>query len=153
MSYLEVDVPGLPIPQGSMRLVQGGKRMIHSNPKLTAWRADVYAHTIAAIIRAERQTPARFPLTGPCVLRVTFAFPRPKHHYRTGRYADQLRDNAPRLMQTGPDLDKLVRAIGDALTDAAAIVDDKQICTIDAAKGWAVYEPAAYITLRSVNLA
>ena len=45
-----------------------------------------------------------------------FVFPRPKSHYRTGRYADLLREDAPVWCATKPDADKLARAIGDALS-------------------------------------
>jgi crossover junction endodeoxyribonuclease RusA len=147
--FLEVTVPGVPVPQGSMRHVGGG-RLIHSNRDLPAWRAQVSAHTIAAIVRSERQTPHRWPATGPVRLHVVFTFPRPKNHYRTGKYANLLRKVAPRYMQTGPDLDKLIRAIGDALVGACAIVDDKQICHITASKTWTPPDlaPAAYIHLR-----
>lgn len=133
---LQLTVPGVAVPQGSMRLVNGGRRMIHSNRDLPAWRATVASHAVAAIVRAERQYGHRFPLTGPVNLTVVFNFPRPASHYRTGKFADVLRTVAPVHMQTGPDLDKLVRAIGDALVAACAIVDDKQINVIHAGKRW-----------------
>lgn len=134
-----------------MRLVQGGRRMIHSNPNLREWRARVAAHAIAEIIHTERRQQARWPATGPCTLIVTFHFPRPASHYRTGKFSTLLRPVAPRLMQVGPDLDKLVRAIGDALTDACAVVDDKQIHLIRAAKKWCdrTEEPYTSIQLES----
>lgn len=133
---LELTVPGLAIPQGSMRLVQGGRRMIHSNAQLPGWRALVANHLLAAIIRTERTTGHGFPLTGAVDLAVTFNFNRPRNHYRSGKHSGHLRPVAPKYMQTGPDLDKLVRAIGDSLTSACAIVDDKQIHLIHCAKRW-----------------
>ena len=145
---LDFDTPGVPVPQGSMRHVGGG-RIIHSNPQLRAWRATVAAHAVAAIVRSERHTDARCPATGPVDLRVVFTFPRPRNHYRTGKFAHMLRGVAPRLMSTGPDLDKLVRAIGDALVDACVIVDDKQIRHIEASKEWTMDNPAAHITLET----
>ena len=149
---LRVTVPGAAVPQGSMRLVQGGRRMIHSNPSLAAWRATVAAHVIAAIVRTERQVGTCFPLTGPVNLVCVFTFERPKSHYRSGRYAAMLKDRAPVYMQTGPDLDKLVRAIGDALVSACAIVDDKQLNVIHAGKKWCGESdsPSATIDLWSV---
>lgn len=134
-----------------MRLVQGGRRMIHSNPQVRAWRATVAAHCIAEIIHTERRGQAQWPATGPCALVVTFHFPRPKHHYRQGKFAHLLRHVAPREMWVGPDLDKLVRAIGDALTDACVVVDDKQINVIRAAKKWTTEEPHAHIQLEATR--
>jgi Holliday junction resolvase RusA-like endonuclease len=150
MSTLSVTVPGTAVPQGSMRLVHGGSRMTHSNKNLNAWRATVARHTIAEIQQTERRFGRTFPLTGPVNLIVVFNFPRPKHHYRQGKFANLLRDVAPRYMQTGPDLDKLVRAIGDALVAACAIVDDKQINVIHAGKHWADGEPQTTIEIWSV---
>lgn len=140
--YLNLHVPGLPIPQGSMRLVGGGRRMIHNkHNELMSWRASVAAHAIAEIIHTERRGQGVWPATGPCGLVVTFHIPRPKHHYRTGKFANLLRATAPREHQVKPDLDKLVRAVCDALVTACAVVDDSQICVLRAAKKWCT-EPA-----------
>ena len=140
------DVPGTAHPQGSKRHVGGG-RMIEASPYVKAWRASVTSHAIAKIIQTERQTGHIFPYTGPVHLKVVFHLPRPKHHYRTGKFAGTLRAVAPRLMQTGPDLDKMVRAVGDALTLACLIVDDKQIYRIDALKAWTTGDPYTAITV------
>ena len=42
-----------------------------------------------------------------------------------------------------PDLDKLIRAVGDSATNAGVITDDSQICEIVAHKLWAVDESDA----------
>lgn len=144
--HLLLHVPGLGVPQGSMRLVQGGKRMIHSNPQVRQWRATVASYAIAEIIHTERRGQAVWPATGPATLIATFHFPRPKHHYRTGKFASMLRGVAPREMSVGPDLDKLVRAIGDAMVDACVILDDRQINLIRAAKKWT--EEAPYVSIQ-----
>lgn len=145
---LAVHVPGNASPQGSKRHVGGG-RLIESSPHLRAWRATVAAHTLGAIVREERGQRGTWPATGPCTLNVVFHFPRPKHHYRQGKFAHLLRTVAPRDMFIGPDLDKLVRAIGDALTDACAILDDRQINVIHAAKKWTEEGPYTSISLES----
>lgn len=143
---LSFDVPGIARPQGSKRHVGNG-RMIESSSYVKAWRASVASHGIAAIVRQERQTGHRYPLTGPVAVDVVFHLPRPKHHYRTGRFAGTLRAVAPRLMQTGPDLDKLVRAVGDALTAACVVLDDRQIYKIHASKVWTSGDPYTAITV------
>lgn len=142
--YLALHVPGQPHPQGSKRHVGGG-RMIEASKGLRQWRNHITAHALAETIHAERRG-ARWPATGPCTLIVTFHFTRPKHHYRTGKYAHLLRDVAPREMQVGPDLDKLVRAVGDAMTLGGVVIDDKQIMVIRAAKKWTT-EPS-YTTIQ-----
>jgi len=70
-----------------------------------------------------------------------FFLARPKSHYRTGRNADRLRENAPRRPAKMPDLSKLVRATEDALTDAGLWRDDAQVVEISAMKYWADSRP------------
>jgi crossover junction endodeoxyribonuclease RusA len=56
-----------------------------------------------------------------------FKFPRPKSHYRTGRNAHLLRDDAPEFKMSRPDGEKLERSTYDALTDAGVWRDDAQV--------------------------
>ena len=58
---------------------------------------------------------------------MVFTFVRPKSHYRTGRNAHLLRDDAPTRPATIPDLSKLARSTEDALKDAGVIRDDSLI--------------------------
>lgn len=135
-----------------MRLVQGGRRMIHSNhAALMSWRATVASHAIAEIIHTERRGQGAWPATGACALIVKFHLPRPRNHYRSGKFAHLVRAVAPREHQVKPDLDKLVRAICDALVSACAIVDDSQISHIRAAKAWTTEAPSASITLEGTH--
>ena len=55
-----------------------------------------------------------------------FTMPRPKSHYRTGKYADSLRGDAPENHTSLPDLDKLIRCVLDALT-GVCYQDDGQV--------------------------
>ena len=64
-----------------------------------------------------------------------FLFARPASHYGTGRNAGVLKGSAsgwPLSRSTG-DLDKLVRAVLDALT-GIAYADDSQVCVLSASK-------------------
>ncbi len=54
--------------------------------------------------------------TGPVTLKLIFLQTRPKNHYGTGRNAGILKDSSPEYPVMQPDMDKLNRAIGDALT-------------------------------------
>src|SRR3954465_6213554 len=56
-------------------------------------------------------------LLGPVYVIAVFYFTRPKSHYGTGSKAFKIKNSAPTFKQSTPDLDKLQRAIGDALTD------------------------------------
>lgn len=117
-------VPGVPIPQGSKVANRFGGGVRDANAaKLKPWRATV----TAAALEARGDMPT---MLGPVALDVEFSFPRPKSHYRTGRNADQLRDDAPWLHTTKPDIDKLMRALCDAITDARIWRDDSQVALL-----------------------
>jgi Holliday junction resolvase RusA-like endonuclease len=125
---LFVRVAGVPIPQGSMRgFVRGGHAVLTSdNPRLRSWRREV---TIAL---AEARDSVCF--VGPVRLTVSFALPRPTGHF--GRRG--LLPSAPaRPCGARDDLDKLIRAIGDAATDAGVWFDDGQVTELRAEKRWA----------------
>ena len=142
-------VAGIPAPQGSKtRTRWGGIR--EDNAATRPWREAVAWAATQAMQGGDpdgqsRILEGREPLTGPLELAVTFYFPRPKSHYGTGKNADRLKDNAPTWCATKPDVDKLVRAIGDAITGIVCR-DDSQIVRVTA---WKLYgTPSAEITIR-----
>lgn len=125
-------VDGTPIGQGRISFVGKG-RAIHSNHKtLIPWREKIAAEAKAAAARQGWN-----PLDAPVRLRATFYLDRPKHH-RTAR--GLLRSNAPTWPAKRPDLDHLLRALGDALT-GIAWYDDSQIVQVRGAKRFC--DPAA----------
>ena len=107
------EVNGLPIPQGSKTayVVKGRAVMADANKGLKGWRK-----TVTAAVPAD---PA-WPLQGPLVVHVTFRLPAPKSIPKD-------REGMPSIR---PDLDKLVRSILDAVTDAKAWGDDGQVVEI-----------------------
>lgn len=124
---LTFEVFGLPVPQGSKQAFVVGKRAVvteRGQATLKPWRSSIAA---AAAELVEE------PLAGPLSIRLVFTLPRPKSHYRTGAHADELREAAPWWVETRPDIDKLARAVLDALT-GVAYRDDGQIAELGAAK-------------------
>jgi len=73
------------------------------------------------------------PLTGPLSVECTFTFRRPKAHFRTGKYAGVLKDSAPAVMVSTPDVDNVAKFYLDAL-NGKAFVDDRQIVRLEATK-------------------
>lgn len=130
---LRVFVAGIPRPQGSKRaFVRPGAlhaTMVESSKHVKDWRADVRA---AAWDAWQEQ-----PHAGPVAVDVRFWFARPKSHYRTGKNAQTLREaaSADWCMTNKPDVDKLTRAVCDALS-GVVFVDDSVIVSIAACKGW-----------------
>lgn len=66
-------------------------------------------------------------LTCPLSLKLTFYLKRPSGHYRTGKYAGEIKESFAQAYPTPkPDLTKLVRAAEDALT-GIVWKDDSQV--------------------------
>ena len=77
----------------------------------------------------------RKPLTGDIMLKVIFYMPRPKSHFRTGKYSHLLKEGVPDRHSTTPDLDNLVKMLCDTIQGRdRMIVDDSQICMLQAEK-------------------
>lgn len=118
---LHLRVPGIPVSQGSKRHVGGG-RMIESSTRLRPWRDSV----IWEAREARRLTGWEPPQA--VTAELTFYLPRPKSVSDTKRPWPCVK----------PDLDKLVRAVFDALTQGGAVTDDASIVSLLTAK---VYGP------------
>lgn len=152
---LVIEVHGLPAPQGSKRHVGKGV-MIESSKAVKPWRQDVKF----AALRALEETPGWDVSATSLALHVVFTLPRPRSHYRTGRFAHLLRDDAPALHSSKPDLDKLLRSVGDALTSAGVYADDSRVAQVWSVKAYAstaarpngvLPHPGARITLSPVG--
>lgn len=141
---LQTVIPGTPQPQGSHVANPYGGGVRDANKKLAPWRAVAIA-TLAAEMRD------RNPIVGGVILRASFNFARPASHYRTGRNTGLVRTAAPIVHAQTPDLDKLLRALGDALTQAGAIQDDKQIAQVVSRKTWTTASPHTWLRLGVVE--
>lgn len=127
--HLSITVYGLPAPQGSKRHVGNGV-MVESSKHLAPWREDVKQAALTAL----NATPEWDRTHAAVVMHAVFTLPRPRSHYRTGKFAHLLRDGAPHKHGTKPDLDKLLRSVGDALTAAGVYADDSRITQVFAVK-------------------
>lgn len=137
MTAYSFEVVGTPAPQGSKRHVGNGI-MRESSTALAPWRA-----TVAQAARLA--AGANPPLDGPLALSVTFRFPMPKSRPKA------VREEGWAWKTTAPDLDKLVRAVGDALTEAGMIRDDARLASVCAEKHEAIGWTGAQIVVREVN--
>lgn len=115
------NVVGTPVQQGSKRHVGGG-RFIEAANGHRQWR---YAVANKA---AELAAELDGPLDGPLMLTVVFRFPMPASRSR------KVQAQKVGWKQSAPDLDKLVRTIGDALTESGLIRDDARIGMVMASK-------------------
>jgi crossover junction endodeoxyribonuclease RusA len=124
------DVIGIPHPQGSMRAMMTPKgKGVHLQypPGVIDWRQRVQQ---AACDTGEET------LVGPLELRLGFDLPRPLNHFWpiNSRHNGEVREDAPPYPTGAPDLDKLIRAICDAITDSRLWQDDSQVVSTVAAK-------------------
>jgi Holliday junction resolvase RusA-like endonuclease len=113
-------VPGTPVQQGS----KTGFAMVSKSGKSFVNITDANRANLKPFRQLVRDT-ARAAYSGPrlegaLVLIIDFLFDRPKSVSVPGA---KFRE----FMTVPPDLDKLVRSIGDALTDSGTIRDDAQI--------------------------
>lgn len=135
-------VHGEPVPQGSKtvgRSKAGAAFVREDNPATAPWRA-----TVAAAATEAMGNLGRAPISGPVRLEVVFVFARPRSHFGTGRNAGRLKPSAPHYAAKLPDVDKLVRAVGDALT-GRVLVDDSRVVELVASKHYG--SPAAHVTV------
>lgn len=139
---LEITVHGIPVPQGSKTYLGHGRMVEAGGQKLKNWRHDV--------TRAAQQAHTEHgAFIGPIYVEIDFYLPRPRSHYGTGRNADKVRDSSPAYPSSRPDLDKLIRAVDDALTASGIWVDDAQVVGLYARKLYANpdREPGADIVI------
>jgi Holliday junction resolvase RusA-like endonuclease len=133
---LHIIVAGTPRPQGSKD--QFGRE---ASKGLPAWRSDI------------RTAVGELALEGtywelPVAVNIRFTMPRPSGHYlpaNSRRAARQLRPDAPKYPTGKPDIDKLERAVLDALS-GLVYRDDAQVVHVEKCKVYGE-RPGADITV------
>lgn len=133
MRDVQFVVYGVAQPKGSTRafVPKGWRRPVvtSDNPRVKDWQ-----QCIAAAAQAYTR---EFIAEGAIVLTVEFALPRPKSLPK--RVVQHVKK---------PDLDKLVRAVKDALT-GVLWQDDSQVTSLTASKRYAAGAPCAAIRLHA----
>ena len=90
-------------------------------------------HVFLEAAQASVTPPLGEPLQGPLAIHLQFLMPRPKSHYRTGKFSAELRADAPVHHTNTPDCDNLIKLVLDAL-NGVFFGDDSQIGRIVAEK-------------------
>jgi Holliday junction resolvase RusA-like endonuclease len=131
-------VYGKPEPQGSVKAFvptyksgqpvrrDGGQIVVNlttDNPALKAWRQGAKVEALGGLIEYGASI---VPSEGAVRVEATFYLQRPKAHCGTGRNANTVKASAPAHPVGRPDVDKLLRALLDALTDTV-VADDSQV--------------------------
>ena len=119
-----VFVPGEPRAQGSKRgrVIAGRAVLVESNPKgLVAWRAAITYAAASLETSGGKYTPL-FVADQAVGLHLTFVLPRPKSAPKSGDLVE--------LANKKPDIDKLARAVLDALTGVWMRDDSQVVCLL-----------------------
>lgn len=141
---LDFHVIGAPAPQGSKKAIvlkkgkHAGRAVVVEDSKhVKPWRAALAAAISEAM-------GSRLAFDGPLALHLRFVLPAPP---------SLSRKELARGPCKKPDLDKLVRAVMDAITDAGAWADDGRVVHLDVWKRYAAAGEAlgVYGRLYSTN--
>lgn len=121
-----------------------GKMITVSTPKGTrihAWREMINWE-------ASQHRPDK-PIEGPVLLKLDIILRRPKNHFRTGRFAGQLKPFAPKWHIVKPDDDNCERPVKDCLENLGFYKNDSQVCWMERRK---MYGPSPMIRIVVVML-
>lgn len=119
MTVIDVFIPGKAAPQGSKRHVGRGV-LVESSKEVKPWRESIRW----ALLGTPAPDRAAWPLQGPVTVVLEFVLPRPK--------STPKRSTPPAVKR--PDIDKLQRAVLDAIGSAGVWGDDAQVVEIHARK-------------------
>jgi Holliday junction resolvase RusA-like endonuclease len=137
-----------PIYKGGNLLLKNGRPIIRvtdaGGQANVQWKKDV-------ALQARAFMQGKKPLPGPLKVEFVFHIRRPAAHYRTGRYQDFLRDDAPVHHTQKPDAIKYARSTEDSLT-GIVWVDDAQNVRICSEKRWAAPHEKQGCAIRIVVL-
>jgi crossover junction endodeoxyribonuclease RusA len=133
VSTFYLTVPGKPLPKGSLRHV--GRGRLIEQTKVKTWMQEIRDHTVATY-------GGEIPLfEAPVKAVLKFRFPRP---------AAAKNRLYPHLRSAG-DIDKLSRAVLDAL-QPAVLVDDSLVVELTAQKMYALSEEDAGVSIMIEDL-
>jgi Holliday junction resolvase RusA-like endonuclease len=118
--FVQGEPKGQPRPRASMFRNAGRPRVFDPGT------AENWKSLIMVEAKAFRD---QLPIEGPICLAVEFHFTRPKNHFqiRRGELAG-VKAAAPLWKEAKPDIDNLLKAVMDALTQVGAWRDDAQVC-------------------------
>lgn len=127
MPRLQLVIEGRPVPY---RTSVGRQGQVFYPKSVKAWQDTVARQT-------REQLPKGWsPIDVIAETSYRFYMPRPKDHWRTGKFANELKPSAPEHHLTPPDVTKLLRITEDGLIHGGVATDDSLFTPIIARKAW-----------------
>jgi crossover junction endodeoxyribonuclease RusA len=140
---VECFVRGEPRPQPRARATFRGRRPVWYNPAT----ADAWKKAVFYTVRQTSLPPESVRQNSAVQIEAVFRFERPRGHFNA---AGHLKPDAPERHAQRPDLDNLLKAVMDALTDAGAWHDDAQVWSVTSSREWSEGAESAGCRLRIV---
>jgi len=134
---MKFTIPGIPQAKARVRLTKSG---FAYTPKETK-NYEVFVKE--CFINAY---PEYTRLEGLIEVNIKCYFPRPKAHYRTGKFSNELKEKAPTFHTNTPDLDNVVKSVLDGV-NKIAFVDDSQVYKLSAIKGYTNGNPRVEVEI------
>ena len=131
---------GIPKAQPRVKaFVRGGHAGVYTPDGAEAWKQEVRRQAIA-------NAPESL-MTGPIRVELDFFMSRPKAHLGKDGLP---KPKSPVWHCKKPDLDNLIKAVTDAITDTQKVrLDDSQICQITATKTYALQAVGCAVRISS----
>jgi len=133
---IHIRVGGLPAPGGSKVGVRNKQGHVVGLRDAAGQRNKNWRASCALCAQQVMQDEERALCHGPLKVNFDFYMQRPKAHFRSGKYAGEIKNSAPLYPDKKPDRTKLMRSTEDALT-GVVWHDDAQIVDGYSKKHWA----------------
>jgi Holliday junction resolvase RusA-like endonuclease len=133
-------VAGIPKAQPRVKaFVRGGHAGVYTPDSADAWKQSVRQQAVANAPESLVAHPIRVELD--------FFLPRPKAHLDKHGVP---KSKSPVWHCKKPDLDNLIKAVTDAITDTQRVwLDDSQIYEITATKTYALYQSGCSVSINA----
>jgi Holliday junction resolvase RusA-like endonuclease len=117
-----IKIDGIPKPQKRHRHTRQGRVYDPSKKDKMS--------LIAELLLTSPKTPFKKPL----MIKLLFSMPRPKSHFRTGKFKGVLKDTAPDYASKKPDIDNLTKIVLDCMEKSGYFKNDSQVVMLQAEK-------------------